>query len=318
MIQFPPGIDAAIFLRDYWQKKPLLIRQGLPGFVAPLDADELAGLSLEEEVESRLVMEQGFKSPWELHHGPFAEDFFSTLPSSPWTLLVQGVDLWVPEVEAIIDEFPFLPRWRTDDIMISYANDGGSVGPHFDYYDVFLIQGWGKRRWSIGQLCDENSPLQSSVELKILAEFKSEETWVLEPGDILYLPPCIAHHGVAEGECMTFSLGFRSPTAGEVLDDFATEIISQGGGGYFRDPPLTPAMASETIDPAYITQVRKLLIDALDDEQRLGEWFASYMTRSKYPALEEDPEIPVRRAILPGKQGAPEKLFINGFDTSED
>lgn len=310
MIQFPEGITPESFLRDYWQQKPLLIPQGLPGFTSPLEADELAGLSLEEEVESRLVIERGFNSPWELHHGPFAEDTFSNLPESPWTLLVQAVDLWVPEVRSLIDHFPFLPKWRIDDIMVSYANDGGSVGPHFDYYDVFLIQGYGKRHWRIGEHCDESSPLRTDTQLKILTEFEATDGWVLEPGDILYLPPCIAHHGVAQGECMTYSLGFRAPTGGEMLDDLATEVLSRGAKYFYQDPPLTPAMASDRIDPAFVQQARTLLKDLLDDDDMLSDWFAHYMTRPKYPDLvlaEEEQEELQRVAISPTG-----KRFVDG------
>ncbi|MCK9502841.1 MAG: cupin domain-containing protein [Porticoccaceae bacterium] len=315
MIRFPQGIDAQSFLRDYWQQKPLLIRQGIPDFHPPMDGDELAGLSLEEEVESRLVLEQGFEHPWELHHGPFTEEDFSRLPTTPWTLLVQGVDLWVPEVRAMIDEFSFLPRWRMDDIMVSYANDSGSVGAHFDYYDVFLIQGMGRRRWSIGGRCDETTPLMEGTALKILDEFNATESWVLEPGDILYLPPCIAHHGVAEGECMTYSLGFRSPTAGEMLDDLATEVLSRGGGYYYRDPPLTPEMATAAITPEFVRQVKQLLASVLDNEQLLGEWFASYMTRPKYQDMDmDDPELQ-RKAISPGANDKPGKTYINGLES---
>lgn len=310
MIQFPEGITPEIFLRDYWQQKPLLIPQGLPGFTTPLEPDELAGLSLEEEVESRLVIEQGFDSPWELHHGPFAEDTFSTLPQSPWTLLVQAVDLWVPEVRDVVEQFPFLPKWRIDDIMVSYANDGGSVGPHFDYYDVFLIQGYGKRHWQIGKHCDDNSPLRTDTQLKILTDFEAVDGWVLEPGDILYIPPCIAHHGVAQGECMTYSLGFRAPTGGEMLDDLATEILSQGAKYFYQDPPLTPSMASDHIDPAFIKQVRALLKDLLDDDAMLSDWFSHYMTRPKYPDLvleEEEQDSLQRVAISPSG-----KRFVDG------
>lgn len=314
MIRFPEGINADIFLRDYWQQKPLLIRQGLAGFTSPLEPDELAGLALEDDIESRIVLEQGFERPWELHHGPFTEKYFAKLPESPWTLLVQGVDLWVPEVRTIIDEFPFLPRWRIDDIMVSYANDGGSVGPHFDYYDVFLIQGLGQRRWSIGKVCDNSTTLRTDTALKILADFEPLESWLLEPGDILYLPPCVAHHGVAKGECMTYSLGFRAPTAGEMLDDLATEILSQGGGHHYRDPPLTTAMASDSIDPAFIAEARKLLNSVLDDEQLLAEWFASFMTRPKYPQIEFDEPALQRRAVVPG---AEQKLFVDGLETDQ-
>jgi len=315
MIRFPQGIDAQSFLRDYWQQKPLLIRQGIPDFHPPMDGDELAGLSLEEEVESRLVLEQGFEHPWELHHGPFTEEDFSRLPTTPWTLLVQGVDLWVPEVRAMIDEYSFLPRWRMDDIMVSYANDSGSVGAHFDYYDVFLIQGMGRRRWSIGGRCDETTPLMEGTALKILDEFNATESWVLEPGDILYLPPCIAHHGVAEGECMTYSLGFRSPTAGEMLDDLATEVLSRGGGYYYRDPPLTPEMATAAITPEFVRQVKQLLASVLDNEQLLGEWFASYMTRPKYQDMHMEDRERQRKAISPGANDKPGKTYINGLES---
>jgi len=313
VINFPEGITTEIFLRDYWQQKPLLIRQGLPGFASPLDPDELAGLALEEDVESRLVLEQGFEGPWELHHGPFAEADFARLPAhSPWTLLVQAVDLWVPDVHALIDDFPFLPRWRIDDIMVSYANDRGGVGPHFDDYDVFLIQGMGQRRWDIGPLCDESTPLQDGTALKILRDFRADASWVLNPGDILYVPPRFAHQGVAVGECMTYSLGFRAPTAGEMLDDLATEILSHGGGSHYRDPPLTPDMARERIDPAFVKQARALLASVLDDEQLLAEWFAGFMTRPKYPNITfDDPELQ-RRASVRGPEGQ-EQHFVDGF-----
>ena len=169
------------FLRDYWQKKPLLIRNAIPDFEPPIDGNELAGLSLETEVESRLVV----GTEWQLENGPFTEQRFQTLPSSHWTLLVQAVDLWVPEVAALLREFAFLPPWRLDDIMVSYAQDGGSVGPHFDYYDVFLLQGAGQRRWQIGQACAASSPLLENTDLKILSQFRPTDEWVLNCGDML-------------------------------------------------------------------------------------------------------------------------------------
>ncbi|MFA5493796.1 MAG: cupin domain-containing protein [Porticoccaceae bacterium] len=317
MIRFPTGIDAAGFLRDYWQREPLLMRQALPGFASPLDADELAGLALEDEVESRIVVRDGERGPWELRQGPFTESDFAALPAtSPWTLLVQAVDLWVPEVRDILAEFAFLPRWRIDDIMVSYASDGGGVGPHFDYYDVFLIQAEGRREWSIGSACDESTPLLAGTALKILEDFTATQTWVLEPGDILYLPPRIAHRGTAQGECLTFSLGFRAPTAGEMLDDLATEVLSRGPGLFFRDPPLTPAMAGEMIDPAFIDQARQLLLDTLDDRELLAEWFAAYMTRPKYPDLELDDPGAARRALLPSATGRWQ--FIDGEKADRD
>jgi 50S ribosomal protein L16 3-hydroxylase len=281
-----PSILGAIsreqFLAEYWQKKPLLVRNAIANFEPPIDANELAGMALEEEVESRIVIEQD----WQLQCGPFSEETFAKLPAEKWTLLVQAVDLWVPEVAEILSKFDFLPKWRIDDIMVSYAADGGSVGPHFDYYDVFLLQGAGKRRWQIGGPCDADCPLVANTELKILQDFDAVDEWVLEPGDMLYLPPKIAHHGVAIGECTTFSVGFRAPAVSEMLDDLATELLSGVAlPNHLTDPPLTPAMANEQISAAHLASVRKLLKDTLDDEKILGEWFAQYMTMPKYPDL---------------------------------
>ena len=163
------GISAREFMRDYWQKKPLLIRQAIPDFESPLSPDELAGLALEEEIESRLVIEHG-EQPWELRRGPFAEDAFADLPERDWTLLVQAVDQFIPEVAELLEQFRFLPSWRIDDVMISFAAPGGGVGPHFDNYDVFLLQGHGQRRWRLGQMCDADSPLLDHPELRILAD----------------------------------------------------------------------------------------------------------------------------------------------------
>ena len=181
-LQLLGGITAREFLRDYWQKKPLLIRQAIPDFESPIDADELAGLALEEEVESRLVIEHG-ERPWELRRGPFAEDEFSKLPEREWTLLVQAVDQFVPEVSELLEHFRFLPSWRIDDVMISFAAPGGGVGPHFDNYDVFLLQGHGKRNWKIGQMCDSESPLLPHADLRILAGFQGPLVGGLEIGE---------------------------------------------------------------------------------------------------------------------------------------
>jgi 50S ribosomal protein L16 3-hydroxylase len=170
--------------------------------------------------------------------------------------------------------------------MVSYAEDGGNVGPHFDYYDVFLIQGKGKRHWQIGQLCSEADLHTDSTALKILKNLEVSDEWTLNPGDMLYLPPKIAHHGVAIGQCTTFSVGFRAPAATEMLDDLATELLSRDiTPNHLQDPPLNAAMANEPISGAYIQQVKELLQQTLDDEQMLGEWFAQFMTEPKYPSL---------------------------------
>ena len=281
------GLDN--FLSEYWQRKPLLIRQALPGFKSPLEADELAGLALEEEIESRLIIERKTSPYWTLQCGPFANEDFQSLPPSHWTLLVQAVDQWVPEIHDLLSHFDFLPQWRVDDIMLSYAADKGSVGPHFDQYDVFLLQGEGQRRWRLGQHCDADTPLLKGPELSILDDFKQSEEWLLEPGDMLYLPPGLAHWGIAEGQCMTYSIGFRAPSASELLNDLATELLSQSSATdplVYRDPALTSNMAKGAIDDHFIDEVRNLLLRQLDNKEQLAQWFARFMTTRKYPDLE--------------------------------
>ena len=297
-------LSAEDFLREYWQKKPLLVRDALPGFQSPISPDELAGLALEEEVESRIVVEAG-ASPWELMCGPFTERQFEQLPESHWTLLVQGVDLWVPEAAHLLEHFHFLPSWRLDDIMVSYAPVGGSVGPHFDFYDVFLIQAQGQRHWQIGQLCDQQTSILSETSLRILKEFTKTDEWVLNPGDMLYLPPQIAHFGIAENDCLTYSVGFRAPTLAEILGDLATELMAQGNSTYYRDPPLKPEMAGEHIDPLFIEQIQGMLTKLAGDKTLLGDWFARYMTAPKYPDLADELDEE-RCASVNGKQ------YING------
>ena len=290
-LQILGGITAREFLRYYWQKKPPLIRQAIPDFESPIDADELAGLALEEEVESRLVIEHG-ERPWELRRGPFAEDAFSTLPEREWTLLVQAVDQFVPEVAELLEQFRFLPSWRIDDVMISFAAPGGSVGPHFDNYDVFLLQAQGKRNWKIGQMCNSESPLLQHADLRILAEFEESAEWVLEPGDMLYLPPRLAHFGIAEDDCMTYSVGFRAPSAAEVLTHF-TDFLAQ----YLTDEErYTDADAQPVSDPHQIQsdaldRLKSLLAEHMSDERMLLTWFGQFMTEPRYPELVAGEEV---------------------------
>jgi 50S ribosomal protein L16 3-hydroxylase len=277
-------LSADQFLAEYWQKKSLLIRNAFSNFEPPIDGDDLAGLSLEPTVESRLVIGKD----WQVEHGPFEENRFETLPENNWTLLVQAVDLWVPEVAQLLNHFDFLPAWRVDDIMVSYAEDGGGVGPHFDHYDVFLLQGSGQRRWQIGESANGDMTLASNTSLKVLENFVATDEWVLNPGDMLYLPPKVAHHGVAIGECTTFSVGFRTPAATEMLDDLATELLSRDlVPNHLTDPPLTAAMANAPISAEYVQRVKALLLETLDDDQMLGQWFAQFMTEPKYPPLVE-------------------------------
>ncbi|ROM53828.1 MULTISPECIES: ribosomal protein uL16 3-hydroxylase [Pseudomonas] len=290
-LQLLGGITAREFLRDYWQKKPLLIRQAIPDFESPIDADELAGLALEEEVESRLVIEHG-ERPWELRRGPFAEDAFSTLPEREWTLLVQAVDQFVPEVAELLEQFRFLPSWRIDDVMISFAAPGGSVGPHFDNYDVFLLQAQGKRNWKIGQMCSSESPLLQHADLRILAEFEESAEWVLEPGDMLYLPPRLAHYGIAEDDCMTYSVGFRAPSAAEVLTHF-TDFLAQylTDEERYTDADVQPVSDPHQIQSDALDRLKSLLAEHMSDERMLLTWFGQFMTEPRYPELVAGEEL---------------------------
>jgi 50S ribosomal protein L16 3-hydroxylase len=290
-LQLLGGLTPREFLRDYWQQKPLLVRQAIPGFESPISADELAGLALEEEVESRLVLEHG-AHPWELRRGPFAEDTFSQLPERDWTLLVQAVDQFVPEVAEVLKDFGFLPSWRIDDLMISFAAPGGSVGPHFDNYDVFLLQAEGQRRWKIGQMCDADSKLLQHADLRILADFEQTDEWVLEPGDMLYLPPRLAHYGIAEDDCMTYSVGFRAPSAAEVLTHF-TDFLAQflPDEERYSDAGMAPISDPHQIQQEALDRLKALLTEHMSDERLLLTWFGQFMTEPRYPELVSGPEI---------------------------
>ncbi|MHC2144680.1 ribosomal protein uL16 3-hydroxylase [Pseudomonas sp. 210_17 TE3656] len=303
-LQLLGGLTAREFMRDYWQKKPLLVRQAFTDFESPIDADELAGLALEEEVESRLVIEHG-ERPWEMRRGPFEEDTFSTLPERDWTLLVQAVDQFVPEVHELLEHFRFLPSWRIDDVMISFAAPGGSVGPHFDNYDVFLLQGQGKRNWKIGQMCDSDSPLLEHADLRILAEFEQSEEWTLEPGDMLYLPPRLAHYGIAEDDCLTYSVGFRAPSAAEVLTHF-TDFLSQflPDEERYTDADAQPVSDPHQIQHDALGRLKNLLTEHMGDERLLLTWFGQFMTEPRYPELVSGEPLDEAELIESLAQGA--------------
>ena len=279
------GISAEVFLRDYWQKKPLLIRQAIPNFESPLEGNDLAGLSLEEIVESRIVLEHG-ETPWQLKHGPFNDETYSTLPERDWTLLVQAVDQFSPEVAEVLEHFRFLPNWRIDDVMISFAVPGGSVGPHYDNYDVFLLQAEGQRKWKIGQMCDAQSPLLDHPDLRILDGFEQTDEWILEPGDMLYLPPRLAHWGIAETDCMTWSVGFRAPSTAEVVThyaDFVARFLPDEQR--YGDANMSPVSNPNYIRAEDIQRLRKLISEQLDDDRMLLTWFGQHMTEPRYPDL---------------------------------
>ena len=260
MPRFPllGGLSPAQFLRRHWQKKPLLIRGAFPGFADPLSPEELAGLACEEDVESRLVLERGARRPWQVMTGPQSPARLRRLPATHWTLLVQGVDRLVSEVAALALPFRFLPDWRIDDVMVSFAPRFGSVGPHVDSYDVFLLQGRGRRRWAIDTRAA--SELRPGLDLRILRRFRAEATWVLEPGDMLYLPPGVAHHGVALEDCLTYSIGFRAPSGRELLGVALRQSLARGDSSrLYRDPNLRPARHPGEIPASALRDLRTLV-----------------------------------------------------------
>ena len=281
------------FLSEYWQKKPLLIRNALPDVTSPVAADILAGLACEEDVESRIVIQNKKDNSWELQHGPFSEEAFSALPASHWTLLVQAVDHWMPQAAKFLDQFNFIPRWRIDDLMVSYATDGGGVGSHFDNYDVFLVQTHGKRKWEVGEQYDTHSPLVDNLPVSILSDFKAVESWLLEAGDILYVPPGYGHNGVAVGnDCITCSVGFRAPSHGEILQEY-TDYVSESIKDTLRynDADLSAQANTGEITQQALHKVQKILQQYTEDIDSISDWFASYMTTPKYNQDSQDTEL---------------------------
>ncbi|MEP6484298.1 MAG: cupin domain-containing protein [Rudaea sp.] len=274
------GMSPAQFLRGYWQKRPLLIRGAFanPEWIAPND---LAGLACEELALSRLVQRDPERDRWTLHSGPFSDRDFAKLGNKNWTLLVQDVDKWDMDVASILDAFAFVPSWRIDDVMVSYAEDGGGVGAHVDQYDVFLIQGIGRRRWRIDTRINPNQEFREDVELKLLKQFDPSHDWTLEPGDALYLPPGIAHEGTAIGECMTYSIGMRAPSRAELTLDFA-EFLTEPlrDDERYADADLTLTGDSHEISRAALNRVRAAMpAFAPIDDDTLTMWFGAFITR---------------------------------------
>lgn len=284
------NFDTAGFLRDYWQKKPLLIRKPWQAWSNPIEPDELAGLACESEVESRLVTYS--PDEWELEHGPLRETRFGQLGKKPWTLLVQAVDHHVPAVAALLEAFRFVPNWRIDDVMVSYATEGGGVGPHFDQYDVFLVQGLGQRRWQVGGLCDHATELQPSDDLRLLADFQTTEEWILEPGDILYLPPRVAHNGVALGDdCMTYSIGFRAPSRGELIANWAETLVAElQDDDRYTDPDPAAQENPGEISAKAISRLHEMVTERLGDRDAFARWFGQFSSTPKYPDVDWRPE----------------------------
>ncbi|MDR2296800.1 MAG: cupin domain-containing protein [Comamonas sp.] len=276
------GLTASQFMRKHWHKKPLLVRQAISGFKAPIPRARLLAMAGEDGVESRLI-QQLDGGNWKLGHGPLSRRSLPALNKPGWTVLVQGVDMHDAKVHELLQQFRFVPEARLDDLMISFATDQGGVGPHFDSYDVFLLQAHGKRRWRIGRQKDLS--LQPDKPLKILANFEPEEEFVLEPGDMLYLPPKWAHDGVAEGECMTYSIGFRSPDRSELgrelLLRMSDEPDEPENPVIYKDPKQeavsNPALIPEGMYDFAREALKKAMAEPLALERALGE----YLTEPK-------------------------------------
>lgn len=283
------GLSARAFLKGHWQRRPLLVRGAYPDWRDPLSPDELAGLATEPDAHARLVRQviRHAETPprWQVDHGPFAADAFAALPEDRWTLLVRHVDLYVPGVAALLSDFRFLPSWRVDDVMVSYAAPGGTVGPHLDGYDVFLIQGRGRRRWQVGAGPVQGPPdLLPGLDLQVLADFRPAAEWTLEPGDLLYLPPRVPHHGVAEGACLTYSVGFRAPTRQEVLAGFLEAAVAAADPeDRYADPGLAPTDSPGRIAPGTLAWARKVVREAVGTGADIDAWFGRHLTEGPEP-----------------------------------
>lgn len=289
MIQFN-DLSVNDFLNDYWQKKPLLIRGALPNFISPVSPEELAGLSLEEDAESRIVVQHS-PSNYELKTGPFTETVYETLPEKNWTLLVQGMDRLMPEVADLLKEFSFIPSWRIDDIMISYATEGGNVGPHFDHYDVFLLQAQGKRNWQLtSKDCEESNYIQG-VDLRLMQTFEVEDDDICEAGDILYIPPKWGHHGISlTDDCMTFSIGYRTYRGLELWDSLGDYLAEKEAfKDLYIDPNWQSTEAGEIPDQAW-QQAKFLLKNLLDKDELVKPWFGRFATQLDQTARELLPQ----------------------------
>jgi len=289
------GLSPARFLRDIWHKHPLLIRNAVPGFSGLLSPAGMRQLAARDDVESRLI--QGSGTHWQLDHGPFGPGDFKRLPGTDWTLLVQSLNHVLPDADALLARFDFIPHVRLDDLMVSYAVPGGSVGPHFDSYDVFLLQGQGHRRWQISTQTD--LAILDGVPLKILRRFEAEDEWVLGPGDMLYLPPHVAHHGVAVDACMTYSIGFRAPATEELAHGFLMHLQDTLAlEGRYADPDLRRQAHPGEIGRAMLGQIEGMIAQIKWSRRDVAEFAGRYLSEPKPNVLFDPPEAPLSRAAF--------------------
>ena len=286
------GLSVKEFLRDYWQKKPLLIRQAIPGFAGLLDPQQLMTLACAPDAQARLVTHK--RGQWQLQQGPFEAEDFSSLGKTKWTMLVQGVNHVLPPAAELLKNFSFIPHARLDDLMVSYAPKEGGVGPHFDSYDVFLLQGSGHRRWQISEQKDRT--LVAGAPLRILQNFAAEHEWVLEPGDMLYLPPHWAHNGIAEDDCMTYSIGFRTPSYQELGEQFLVYLQDNLClDGMYADPDLKTQTHPSEISADMLRQVEHAIQQVKWGKSDIASFLGCYMSEPKPHIFFDPPEKPWTR-----------------------
>lgn len=286
------GMSARAFLARHWQKQPLLVRGAVPGMRNLAGIDELFRIAERDDCESRLVTRTG--SRWTLEHGPFARTRRRTLPAKQWTLLVQGLNHFLPAADALMRRFAFVPYARLDDVMVSYAATDGGVGPHVDSYDVFLLQGEGRRRWRISYQRDQE--VDPRAPLKMLQHFRAEQEWVLEPGDMLYLPPGVAHDGVALDPCMTYSIGFRAPSAQELAQEFLSFV--QDGldlDGRYADADLAPQRQPAQLGDAFVDRAARMLEAIRWKRADIERFLGQYLSEPKAHVQFEPPARPLAR-----------------------
>ena len=309
------GMSPAAFLRDYWQKRPLLIRQAVPGFQGLFDRDAFLALAQREDATSRLVIlhPRRKKSRWERHDGPFEDLDESQLPDSHWTMLIHGIESLVPGGWELLRSFSFVPNARIDDLMVSYASDGGTVGPHDDLYDVFLLQGPGRKRWQISTQKDRT--LDPDATIKVLKSFVPEEEWLLEPGDMLYLPPGVAHYGIAQGPSFTYSIGFLAPSHRELVQGFLGflgEAIEKeiDPNALYEDPDLRTQKDPLQVGDQMVAQVEAVLSRIRWDADRIGEFLGRYLTGAKSHGGFIVPPRPLSESAFAARLGRPGRLEL--------
>jgi 50S ribosomal protein L16 3-hydroxylase len=322
-------MSASSFLRRHWQKNPLLVRNAIPGFQGVVDLRGVIELAGRNDCETRLLLRAGRR--WTVEHGPFDRRYLSSLPQRNWTLLVQGVNLLLPAARKLLSCFDFIPHTRMDDLMVSYAPPGGGVGPHFDSYDVFLLQGSGQRRWKVGR--QDDLTLVEGAPLKILKRFVPQGECVLGPGDMLYLPPGFAHDGIALDACFTYSIGFRAPSHQELVSQFLIFLEERlNPSGRYQDPDLKTQVHPARIAPEMVAQVQHALASIRWDRGDVAEFLGTYLTEPKPHVVFSPPRNPpARKAFLRSARNrglelalpaqmlySGSRLFINGESLAMD